>query len=93
MQYTRLGRTGVEVSQLCFGTMSFGGDADEAESARMYGACRDSGINFFDCADAYSKGKAETILGKLKLAEGSPQALLMIDQELGGRVFTPPTVE
>jgi aryl-alcohol dehydrogenase-like predicted oxidoreductase len=65
MEYSQLGRTGVQVSQLCFGTMSFGGDANEEQSARMYKACRDVGINFFDCADAYSKGKAETILGKL----------------------------
>jgi aryl-alcohol dehydrogenase-like predicted oxidoreductase len=65
MQYKQLGRTGVQVSQLCFGTMSFGGDANEEQSAHMYKACRDVGINFFDCADAYSKGKAETILGKL----------------------------
>ena len=65
MQYKTLGQTGLQVSQLCFGTMSFGGDADEAESAKMFHACRDIGINFFDCADAYSKGKAETILGKL----------------------------
>lgn len=65
MKYTHLGQTGLKVSQLCFGTMSFGGDADEKESAKMFHACRDIGINFFDCADAYSKGKAETILGKL----------------------------
>ena len=65
MKYKQLGQTGVQVSQLCFGTMSFGGDADEAESGRMFGACRDAGINFFDCADVYSKGAAETILGKL----------------------------
>jgi aryl-alcohol dehydrogenase-like predicted oxidoreductase len=65
MEYKLLGRTGIKVSPLCFGTMSFGGDADEAESARMYGDCRDSGINFFDCADAYSKGRAEEILGRL----------------------------
>ncbi len=65
MQYKPLGETGLQVSQLCFGTMSFGGDANEAESARMFHACRDIGINFFDCADVYSKGKAETILGKL----------------------------
>ena len=65
MQFKWLGRTGLQVSQLCFGTMSFGGDATEDESATMYKACRDAGINFFDCADAYSKGKAETILGKL----------------------------
>jgi aryl-alcohol dehydrogenase-like predicted oxidoreductase len=65
MDYKLLGRTGIKVSQLCFGTMSFGGDADEAGSAAMYAACRDRGINFFDCADAYSKGKAEEILGRL----------------------------
>ena len=65
MDYKWLGSTGVKVSQLCYGTMSFGGDADEAESGRMYAACRDAGINFFDCADAYSHGKAEEILGKL----------------------------
>ena len=65
MNYKSLGQTGLKVSQLCFGTMSFGGDADEAESAKMFLACRNIGINFFDCADVYSKGKAETILGKL----------------------------
>lgn len=65
MKYKMLGRTGLQVSQLCFGTMSFGGDADEAQSARMFKACRERGINFFDCADAYSKGVAEEILGRL----------------------------
>ena len=65
MDYKWLGRTGVKVSSLCFGTMSFGGDADEAESAKMYRACRELGINFFDCADAYAKGRAEEILGRL----------------------------
>jgi aryl-alcohol dehydrogenase-like predicted oxidoreductase len=60
-----LGRTGVQVSQLCFGTMSFGGDADEAMSERMYRACRDAGINFFDTADQYNKGRSEEILGGL----------------------------
>jgi aryl-alcohol dehydrogenase-like predicted oxidoreductase len=65
MDYRLLGRSGVRVSRLCFGTMSFGGDADEQESARMYKACRDAGINFFDCADQYNGGKSETILGGL----------------------------
>ena len=65
MEYRLLGRTGVRVSRLCFGTMSFGGDADETESAGMYRACRDAGINFFDCADQYNKGRAEEILGQL----------------------------
>lgn len=65
MKFKPLGRTGVQVSELCFGTMSFGGDADEAASAVMYKACRDAGINFYDCADQYNKGKAEEILGRL----------------------------
>ena len=65
MKHKPLGRTGVQVSELCFGTMSFGGDADEAMSASMYKTCRDAGINFFDCADQYNKGRAEEILGKL----------------------------
>jgi aryl-alcohol dehydrogenase-like predicted oxidoreductase len=65
MDYRQLGRTGIQVSRLCFGTMSFGGDADEAESARMYRACRDLGINFFDTADQYTKGRSEEILGRL----------------------------
>lgn len=69
MQYRGLGSTGVRVSELCFGTMSFGGDADAAESERMYRACRDAGINFFDCANVYNGGTSETILGRLMASE------------------------
>lgn len=65
MTYRPLGATGIKVSDLCFGTMSFGGDADEAESGRMYRACREAGINFFDCADVYNGGRSEEILGRL----------------------------
>ncbi|MBV8193715.1 MAG: aldo/keto reductase [Alphaproteobacteria bacterium] len=65
MKTKLLGRTGVSVSELCFGTMSFGGDADEATAAAMYKACRDAGINFFDSANEYNKGRAEEILGRL----------------------------
>ena len=65
MEYRVLGRTGVKVSQLCFGTMSFGAEADEDMSAQMFHQCRDAGINFFDCADVYSNGRAEEILGEL----------------------------
>ncbi|MBZ0300458.1 MAG: aldo/keto reductase [Anaerolineae bacterium] len=65
MEYRLLGRTGVKVSQLCFGTMSFGDTADENESARMFNRCRDVGINFFDCANVYAGGRSEEILGKL----------------------------
>ena len=65
MEYKPLGSTGVQVSQLCFGTMSFGGDADEDTSAAMFHRCRAIGINFFDCANVYQKGRAEEILGRL----------------------------
>ncbi len=69
MQYKPLGRTGVMVSEVCFGTMSFGKEADEAESANLYRAARDAGINFFDCANVYSRGAAESILGRLVAGE------------------------
>ena len=65
METVFLGQTGVRVSRLGFGTMSFGGDADAEESGRLYAACREAGVNLFDCADTYSQGRAEEILGKL----------------------------
>ena len=69
MKYRVLGASGVQVSQLCFGTMSFGGDADQRASAAMYRACRDAGINFFDTADQYNQGRSEEILGELVRGE------------------------
>jgi aryl-alcohol dehydrogenase-like predicted oxidoreductase len=65
MEYRSLGRTGVQVSKLCFGTMSFGEIADEDTSAAMFNRCRDAGINFFDTANVYAGGRSEEILGKL----------------------------
>ena len=65
MEYRTLGRTGVQVSSLCFGTMSFGGDADETTAAAMFNRCREAGVNFFDCANVYNKGRSEEILGRL----------------------------
>lgn len=65
MNYSVLGNTGVLVSKLCFGTMTFGAEADENESARMFHRALEVGINFFDCSNNYSDGRAESILGKL----------------------------
>jgi aryl-alcohol dehydrogenase-like predicted oxidoreductase len=65
MQYRYLGQTGVRVSSLCFGAMTFGKEADEAASGELFRACREAGINFFDCADMYQAGRAEEILGRL----------------------------
>lgn len=69
MEYRFLGKTGIKVSMLCFGTMSFGGDADESTSAALFKRCREAGINFFDCANTYAGGRSEEILGKLAAGE------------------------
>jgi len=75
MNFRPLGRSGVQVSQLCAGTMAYGGDADESASAAMYKACREAGINFFDTANQYSGGRSETILGGL--IEGHREELVL----------------
>ena len=64
-----LGRTGVRVSPIALGTMSFGGDADEAMAAQIWRAARDAGINFIDTADVYNEGRSEEILGRLMRGE------------------------
>lgn len=65
MEYRTLGRTGIQVSRLCLGTMSFGGAADEETSAAMFRRCRELGVNFFDTANVYNGGRSEEILGRL----------------------------
>ncbi|AWB27698.1 aldo/keto reductase [Halococcoides cellulosivorans] len=72
MEYTTLGSTGMEVSQLCLGCMSFGSEEpwmlDEAESREIIERAIELGVNFFDTANAYSDGESEAILGDV-LAE------------------------
>jgi len=60
-----LGKTGVRISSLCMGTMTFGDTRDEATSEALYRRCREAGIYTFDCANVYSAGRAEQILGRL----------------------------
>ena len=83
MDYRILGRTGTQVSRLCFGVMSFGGDADEETSGAMYRRCREAGINFFDCANVYGRGRSEEILGKLIAGERDE---LVITSKVGSRM-------
>jgi aryl-alcohol dehydrogenase-like predicted oxidoreductase len=66
MNYRPLGRTGVQVSPLCLGTMMFGawGEKDHDESVRIIHQALDAGINFVDTADVYSAGESEEIVGK-----------------------------
>lgn len=71
MQYHGLGRTGLLVSELCFGTMTFGGKGfweaigkqQQEEANHLISQALDGGINFFDTADAYSEGESEKLLG------------------------------
>ena len=65
MDYRFLGKTGMRVSRLAFGTMSFGGDADEQTSGALFHQALEAGVNHFDCADVYMDGTSERILGKL----------------------------
>src|SRR5271166_1801916 len=65
MEYRRMGRSGLKVSEICLGTMTFGHGADEAEAGRIVGACLDAGVNFFDTANTYNGGVSETMLGNL----------------------------
>jgi len=65
MEYRFLGDTGIKISELCMGTWSFGGEADEETAAAMFHRCREAGINAFDCANVYQDGRSEEILGRL----------------------------
>ncbi len=72
MQYTKLGRTGLDVSRLCLGCMSYGGgnsgfhqwSLGEEESRPFIKKALEAGINFFDTANRYSVGRSEEVLGR-----------------------------
>jgi len=73
MEFRQLGRSGLKVPVLCFGTGTFGGgtdffrawgSSDVAEASRLVSICLEAGVNFFDTADVYSNGLSEEILGK-----------------------------
>ncbi len=64
MQYRYLGNTGIQISRYSFGTMTFGKETDELEAGRLITKCLDVGINCFDCADLYTMGRAEEMLGR-----------------------------
>jgi aryl-alcohol dehydrogenase-like predicted oxidoreductase len=69
MRTRRLGASGLQVSELCLGTMTFGERTDEAEAGHIVASARDAGVNFVDTADAYAKGESERILGRLIAAD------------------------
>ena len=64
MRHRVLGRSGIRVSELCLGTMNFGGPTDEAESGRIIDHALGAGINFIDTANVYTEGRSEEIIGR-----------------------------
>ncbi|MBS1910355.1 MAG: aldo/keto reductase [Bacteroidetes bacterium] len=88
MQFKRLGRTGVQVSRLCLGTMNFGAYATEAESHAMMDRALDLGINFFDSANVYGgdagRGATESIVGNwFALGDGRRERVVLATKVYG----------
>ncbi|HWM88570.1 MAG TPA: aldo/keto reductase [Kofleriaceae bacterium] len=77
MEYRLLGRTGVKLSRLAFGAMSFGSDSDEATSRKVFARCLEAGVNHFDTADVYNRGQSEEILGRLVAEAGCRDSVVL----------------
>jgi aryl-alcohol dehydrogenase-like predicted oxidoreductase len=95
MEYKTLGNTGLIVSQLCLGTMTFGGNGgmweaignvDQAGTDELVKASIGSGINFIDTADIYSEGRSETLLGQSLKNLGLQRSDVVIATKVAGRV-------
>jgi aryl-alcohol dehydrogenase-like predicted oxidoreductase len=65
MRYRPLGKSPLQVSELCLGTMMFADQTDRAEARRITAHAREHGVNFIDTADVYSLGKSESLVGEL----------------------------
>jgi aryl-alcohol dehydrogenase-like predicted oxidoreductase len=96
MRYNPLGKTGLFVSELCLGTMTFGGRAGSMwsaigqlgakEVAELVGTALDAGVNFVDTADVYSEGESERLLGGALKALGRPREQVVVATKVRGRV-------
>src|SRR5689334_23624714 len=91
MDYTRLGATGLKVSRLCLGCMTYGSKQwrpwvlDEEESRPFIRRALELGINFFDTADMYSRGASEEVLGRALRDFGPARETIVI----ATKVFNP----
>src|SRR5580693_4938032 len=94
MRYNLLGRTGLFVSELCLGAMTFGGKgfweaigslgAQEVES--LVGTALDAGVNFIDTADVYSEGESEKLVGLALKSLARPREQVVVATKVRGRV-------
>lgn len=96
MEYTRLGNTGLQVSRICLGCMSFGEPGERrpwtlrADEARpIFQAAWDAGINFIDTANTYSGGTSEEITGKI-IKELAPRDQIVLASKVFNRMSTDP---
>jgi len=97
MRFKKLGRTGLVVSELCLGTMTFGGDGfwkviggqEQAEVDQLMKAAFDAGVNFFDTANVYSNGVSESMTGAAIRALGLPRDEIVVATKALGRVMVP----
>jgi aryl-alcohol dehydrogenase-like predicted oxidoreductase len=100
MRYKKLGRTGLVVSEICLGTMTFGGSGrwknigglGQPEADGLVKGAFDAGVNFFDTADVYSAGASEEIFGGALRNLGLPRDEVVVATKLHGRV-TPSVAE
>jgi aryl-alcohol dehydrogenase-like predicted oxidoreductase len=97
MRYRKFGHTGLFVSELCLGTMTFGGEGgiwgqignlQQAEADRLLGRCLEAGINFIDTADVYSDGRAEIITGRALKNLKVPRENVVIATKVLGETAT-----
>jgi aryl-alcohol dehydrogenase-like predicted oxidoreductase len=90
MKYTHLGRSGVQVSRLCLGTMNFGPETTEADSGRIMDHALEEGINFFDTADVYGwevgAGITEQIIGRWMAQGGGRRDKVVLATKVFGRM-------
>lgn len=83
MEYRTLGRSGVKVSALCLGTMTWGNSTDEAEAQRILDAGIEHGLNFVDTANVYTRGVSEEILGRAMARDGQRDRLVVATKFTG----------
>jgi aryl-alcohol dehydrogenase-like predicted oxidoreductase len=94
MRYRPFGKTGLYVSEMCLGTMTFGGRGfwevigklTASESEALVGTALDAGVNFIDTADVYSEGESERHVGAALVALGRPRDQVIVATKVRGRV-------
>ncbi len=93
MRYRKFGRTGLYVSEICLGTMTFGGQGfwkvvgtlGSGEAEALVGGALDAGVNFIDTADVYSEGESERLLGLALKSLARPRDQLIVATKVRGR--------